>query len=256
MLLGFFLVFFVGVFLGALGAGGAIFSIPILIYYFQIPNDDAIGISYLITGVSAMIASIRYFKELSWNKYTYFFIIPAVTITWIMRHTIIPHLETIIPSAELDKMLMIFLSLLISAAAMGKYKERTNRLKNHYYLTVVLAMLYGSLVGSVGSGGGFLLIPTFRLLMGMHMTQAVATSLSIIALTSLIGFEANEQFLYHISPSLIIFLCLCSICGIIVGFVIHDKCKRKHLELIFIISLVCTATTLLLYQLHDIYIPH
>ena len=178
--------------------------------------------------------------------------IPAVTITWLMRHTIVPYIETILPSAMIDKILIIFLSalMLISAIAMGKHRERTNRLKDHYYLTVILAMIYGSLVGSVGSGGGFLLIPTFRLLMGMHMTQAVATSLSIIALTTLIGFEANEQFLSHTSPQLILFLFISSLSGILVGLVIHDKCKRKHLEQIFIVSLVCTALSLLGSQLY------
>lgn len=240
-----------GIFLGALGAGGAIFSIPILMYCFQFSNDDAISISYLITGISALIASIRYFKDFSWNKYTYFFVIPAVMITWLMRHSFIPYLELIIPQPELDKILMILLSILmfLSAIAMGKYRERTNRLQNHYYFTVLLAMLYGSLVGSVGSGGGFLLIPMFRLLMGMHMTQAVATSLSIIALTALFGFQANETSLSHISIDMLVLLCLCSVIGIALGLLIHDRCKRKNLELIFIISLICTASTLLLYQL-------
>lgn len=254
LILGYFLIFCIGIFLGALGSGGAIFSIPVFVYCFKFSNDDAIGISYLITGISALIASIRYFKDFSWDKYTYFFVIPAISVTWIMRHNIIPHLELIIPQPELNKILMVILSILmfLSAIALGKYQKRTNRLKNHYYLTVLLAMFYGSLVGSIGSGGGFLLIPMFRLLMGMHMTQAVATSLSIIALTALFGFQANEQFLNHISIHRVLLLCFYSLLGIAVGLFIHDCCKIKHLELFFIISLICTASTLLLYQLYSL----
>jgi uncharacterized membrane protein YfcA len=251
IILGLVFIFFVGVFLGALGAGGAIFSIPVFLYLFKLPINDSIGLSYLIVSITALIAVIYYFKDIRWHKHTYFFMVPAIFMTWIMRHSFIPFLEHYISSQTIDFFLMIILSCLmfLSALAMFKHYPRENRLKEHYYWEVLLAMIYGSLVGSIGSAGGFLLIPTFRLLIGMHMTQAVATSLSLVSLTSLFGFEANIDFLQHIPFHFILLLTLLSISGMIVGIVIHDKCQRKYLELFFIWALVITATAILINQL-------
>ena len=104
------------------------------------------------------------------------------------------------------------------------------------------------LVGSVGSGGGFLLIPTFRLLMGMHMKQAVATSLSIMALTMLFGFKANEHFLEHVSWQFIGALTGISISGMFIGQTLHDFCSQSLLQRIFMAALIFTATAILIQQ--------
>lgn len=254
LITGYLFIFLVGIFLGALGAGGAIFSIPIFIYLFKFNLNDAISLSYLITCITALLATIFYFKDISWHKHTYFFIVPAVLMTWVMRHHIIPILEQSLNIETINFYMMILLSclMLLSAFAMFKHIPRGNRLERHYYWDVILAMFYGSLVGSIGSGGGFLLIPTFRLLMGMHLTQAVATSLSLIALTTLFGMEANTTYLEHISNSFIILITLISIMGMVVGIFIHEKCLNKYLDLLFIIALISTGLIILINQFCDL----
>ena len=91
--LGFVLIFLVGGFLGALGAGGAIFSIPILMSCFSLNDDDTIGVSFLVSGITALLALIKYYKEIKWYPYTYFFIVPATSMTWLARRIIIPYVE-------------------------------------------------------------------------------------------------------------------------------------------------------------------
>ena len=49
--------------------------------------------------------------------------------------------------------------------------------------------MVGFITGLVGAGGGFLIVPALVLLVGLPMNQAVATSLVVIALKSLIGFH-------------------------------------------------------------------
>ena len=251
-IIGCFLIFIVGCFLGAFGAGGAIFSIPILIYFFNLSTTDAIGVSYLITGITSLLAVIKYFKNINWHPYLYFFIIPAIIMTWIMRIEILPMLEQAIPMEWFQHALMACLSIFMffSAYAMLFYIPRNKKPNQQHYLMVFLAMFYGALVGSVGSGGGFLLIPIFRLLVGMHMKQAIASSLSIIALTSLVGFEASRQFPHQYSWYLITQLNIISIAGMVLGLKFHHICSQSRLQKMFSYALIVTATGILLGQLN------
>ncbi len=52
-------------------------------------------------------------------------------------------------------------------------------------------LIIGIVTGVVGIGGGFLLIPALVLLVKLPMKNAVATSLFIIAIKSLIGFAGD-----------------------------------------------------------------
>ncbi len=252
-ILGSILIFCVGCFLGALGAGGAIFSIPILIYTFEMSQEQAIGVSYIVTGITALAAAIKYFKDINWYKYTYFFIIPAVLMTYLTRHSFLPYLENQFSAEHVHQILMMILSLtmFVSALVMSLYVPKKHFQKNHYYFTVFLAMFYGALVGSIGSGGGFLLIPTFRILMNMPLKQAVATSLSIIALTTLFGFEANVQFLINIPWKLIAYLTIISILGMVLGEKFHQHYSQNQLQKIFIIALILTGLAILFDQINN-----
>ncbi len=58
-------------------------------------------------------------------------------------------------------------------------------------LIVLDGILVGILTGIVGIGGGFLIIPVLVLWVKLPMKKAVATSLFIIALKSLIGFTGR-----------------------------------------------------------------
>jgi uncharacterized membrane protein YfcA len=51
----------------------------------------------------------------------------------------------------------------------------------------------GVITGIVGAGGGFLIIPALVMLAKLPMKKAVATSLLIIAIKSLIGFIGDVE---------------------------------------------------------------
>jgi uncharacterized membrane protein YfcA len=58
---------------------------------------------------------------------------------------------------------------------------------------VLLGFCLGLIIGLLGAGGGFLIIPTIVLLMGFSMQDAVPTSLLIITLNSLVGFLSDKH---------------------------------------------------------------
>ncbi len=77
-------------------------------------------------------------------------------------------------------------------------------------------IIVGALVGLVGAGGGFLIIPALVMLAKLPMKKAIGTSLAIVALNSTIGFlsdfgthEFNWSFLFMFTGFAVV--------GIIIG---------------------------------------
>jgi uncharacterized protein len=59
-------------------------------------------------------------------------------------------------------------------------------------LIVAEGLAVGVLTGLVGVGGGFLIVPALVLLGGVHMKEAVGTSLIVIAMKSAAGLRATS----------------------------------------------------------------
>ena len=49
----------VGISLGLTGGGGAIFAVPLLVYGLQVPSRDAIGVSLITVGATALVGFIQ-----------------------------------------------------------------------------------------------------------------------------------------------------------------------------------------------------
>jgi uncharacterized membrane protein YfcA len=60
-----------------------------------------------------------------------------------------------------------------------------------YFLIFQQGIIVGILVGLVGAGGGFIIIPALVMFAKLPMKKAVGTSLAIIALNSSIGFLSD-----------------------------------------------------------------
>lgn len=85
------------------------------------------------------------------------------------------------------------------------------------------------LTGIVGAGGGFLIIPALVLFAKLPMKKAVATSLLIIAIKSLIGFIGDIQNL-DIEWSFLILFSSLSVAGIFIGIWLNNFIDGKKLK--------------------------
>ena len=96
--------------------------------------------------------------------------------------------------------------------------------------------------GSVGAGGGFLIIPALVILANVEMKIAVATSLIIIAFKSLIGFFIGDALKIDIDwPFLTVFTSI-SLVGIFIGsyigsFIDGKKLKKGFGYFIFVMAI-------------------
>ncbi|MCX6294639.1 MAG: sulfite exporter TauE/SafE family protein [Bacteroidetes bacterium] len=203
------------------GAGGSILTIPVLVYLIGIEPVNATSYSLFIVGVSAFIGGLGYLKNnLICLKTMVVFGFPSVISIFFTRkyllHTIPEHLFTI-GSVEISKNagLMILLAILMIIASYTMIRKSStvkvdlhkhNNEQYRYFLIFQQGIIVGALVGLVGAGGGFLIIPALVVLAKLPMKKAVGTSLAIIALNSSIGFlsdfgthQFDWQFLFIFS---------------------------------------------------------
>ena len=106
----------------------------------------------------------------------------------------------------------------------------------------------GLATGILGAGGGFLLIPTLVLLVGLPMKEAIGTSLLIIALNSLIGFTGD---LWHFTMNwffLIKITCI-AIMGIFAGGYLNRKMPADKLKKGFGIFVLVMGIYIILHEL-------
>lgn len=228
--LGFFAAILIGILLGLIGAGGSILTIPVLVYLIGISAVDATSYSLFIVAVSAFIGVLRYVK----NKLVCFrtvlvFGIPSIISIFFTRkfllHAIPSHLFNI-GQIEItkDAALMILLAILMIVASFTmirkvpsiKIDSEKNNEQYRYFLIFQQGIVVGALVGLVGAGGGFLIIPALVVLAKLPMKKAVGTSLAIIALNSTIGF-LSDFGMHHFNWVFILIFSGFAITGIIIG---------------------------------------
>lgn len=182
---------FIGLSLGILGSGGAILTVPLLIYGLGYPEKLAIASALAIVGsISATTALIGIKqKKVNWTLVWYFggpSMLSAYMGAWASSYV----------SGQTQVML---LAVVMLAAAWKMFRSfeiqtphKTNRL-----LTIMQGTGVGLLTGFVGVGGGFLIVPALVLLGGITMQQAVFTSLVVISINSGAGFIKYQSILYQ-----------------------------------------------------------
>jgi uncharacterized membrane protein YfcA len=234
-----------GMTLGLMGAGGSILTMPILVYFLNVPPVIATGYSLLIVGVTALVGAIRYYKKDQINIRTaLMFAVPAIIAVYTTRRFIVPAIpieiicyNNIIITKDAFIMLLFATLMLISATIMIK----NNRPKPHIVKSKLKLVTYiglegffvGMLTSIVGAGGGFLIIPALVLLAGLEMKIAIGSSLLIITLNSLIGFIGDLQSGISIDYILLTTFLSCSIFGLIIGSKLSGRFSSENLKKIF-----------------------
>ena len=132
---------------------------------------------------------------------------------------------------------MIFFAFIMFFAAISMLRTRKNiavKLVSefNYFIIIIEGFVVGILTGLVGAGGGFLIIPALVLFANLPMKRAVATSLMIISIKSLIGFLGDIGNIEIDWEFLLIFSIL-SIIGIIIGIYLSNFIDGKKIKKAF-----------------------
>jgi uncharacterized membrane protein YfcA len=273
----------IGLVLGGLGGGGAILTVPALVYVAGQTAAQATTSSLVIVGAAAVtgVASHVRTRTVSWRT-GLFFGAAGIPAAWLGSH---------LSHAVDGSVLMLGFSALMLAAAVVMLRpqprivarravavpavvgagagvpsdEATASAEEALEAPVCLrcsskALVIGAglgvgfLTGFLGVGGGFVVVPALVLVIGLPMRLAVGTSLVVVAMnaaTALVARSTTAEFDW----SIIIPFALTAMVGALVGRRVADRLPADQLRRAFAVLLVLVAGYTIWHSVSDLSQP-
>jgi uncharacterized membrane protein YfcA len=185
---------FIGAVLGFIGAGGAMLSVPILLYVFdftpQAATTAAIAV-VLAAAISGLLPKIKS-KEVLFKEagviYREALIIWALGLTTNILFSILAYrLSNSVLTTGLALVLIVAGSSMLIKPIAGTEKRVP------LVWLILISLVIGMLTGLFGIGGGFLAIPILVLFFKVPQGKAAGTSLAIIAINSITAFFGHYR---------------------------------------------------------------
>jgi uncharacterized membrane protein YfcA len=97
---------------------------------------------------------------------------------------------------------------------------------------LAIGLAVGLLTGTLGAGGGFVIVPALTLLGGLAMREAVGTSLLVIAMNSLAG-SAGTATHASLDPRITLAVTGTAVVGSVLGAALGKRISARHLQRAF-----------------------
>ena len=232
----------VGLVIGLAGGGGSILTVPIFVYVFGIPTLLATSYSLFVVGSTSVIGSINHiWKKRVDLRVTAAFALPSFISVFLSRRFLVPALPDplfafegfVLPKSDAILYFFAFVMIVAARAMIRSDRPEAGEAadgKPRYGTLALDGLAVGLLTGTIGAGGGFIIVPMLVLLAGLPIHRAVATSVLIIAVNSFVGFLGDIGHTKLDWNFLLPFTGL-SIAGIFLGmylarFISPDKLKK------------------------------
>lgn len=263
-ILGYLCALFVGLSLGAIGAGGSILAVPIFVYLLHVTPITATRYSLLVVGCTAFVGSLRYFKAHLINfKVAFAFSIPAMMAVVLTRTLIIPALPDAFLGITKDIFILALFACLMIASAVFMIRAKKNKpekserkeySKLRYFWMFVGSAAIGFLIGLVGAGGGFLIIPGLILFFDLDAKQAIATSLLVITFNSFSGFMGDLMIQSKFDWITVgVFLAM-TLFGVFIGTAIGKRTNESVLRKLFGYFTLLVGGSIMITELMKFYL--
>jgi uncharacterized membrane protein YfcA len=190
VVLGLILSLAIGLALGLLGGGGSILTVPVIHYVFGVGAHDAIAMSLGVVGVTSSVALIPHARarRVEWRVGLVFGAASMAAAFFGAQ------LGAALPGPVL---ITAFAMLMVVSGAVMLLRARRPPTASDGPVRVarvlVIGLGVGLLTGTLGAGGGFVIVPALTLFGGLAMREAVATSLLVITLNSMAGLAGTLQ---------------------------------------------------------------
>jgi uncharacterized membrane protein YfcA len=235
----------IGLSLGLLGGGGSILTLPILVYALGMDEKAAIAGSLLVVAVTSAVAMVSHARagRVEWRTGLIFAGAGMLGAFGGGR------LAAYIPARLL---LLAFTAMMVAtAAAMLRGRKDVGVSEKGavpVFRVLAIGALVGLVAGTVGAGGGFLVVPALVLLGGLDMRRAVGTSLLVISLNSFSGFSGH---LGHVSVdyTILALVTLTAVVGSLLGGRLASRFAQETLRRAFGWFVLAMAGFMLFKQL-------
>jgi uncharacterized membrane protein YfcA len=216
----------IGLALGLTGGGGSIITLPVLVYLVLEPVHAAIGTSLAIVGGISAQGFITQRKRVN---FAYGAIIGVLGI--------IGNIPGSILAAHVSgNALLLGFSVVMFVAAFGmlfmRLPPEIERKHAHWLTVAASGILLGFLTGFLGVGGGFLIVPVLVLALFFPMRIAIATSLFIIFLNTIVALLARlagAQVEWGVAALFV----LGGVGGNVLGGMLAQRINQRRLKMIF-----------------------
>lgn len=251
----------IGLVLGLTGAGGSVFAVPLLMLLAGQTMASAVGISLGAVAASTLYASLRngLHQRLLWTPglilagagvvmapigkwlgarlpepwlllaFTLLASLIALRMWWSARQQ--PEAAQVVRASRFSDEPTP--GLLCKLSQSGQFELKPRCVTG----LVIGGLLTGLLAGLFGVGGGFLIVPLLLALSPIAMSQAVSTSLLIIALISSAGFASH---LLSTEPDwrLLGLVAVGGVVGMMLGQRLSARIANARLQQLFAVGLV------------------
>ena len=173
----------IGLVMGLLGAGGSIMTTPLFLYVEHMPPVEAIASSLIVVAVATAFGLIGHAKRghIQWRTGFIF------GISGMLSAFVGGQVGSHLPS---DILLFTFSMIMtVTGIAMIRRRNDLETESPHRPIThrlILNGALVGFITGTVGVGGGFMVVPALVLFGGLAMKDAIATSF-VIGITNCLG---------------------------------------------------------------------
>lgn len=249
----------VGFSLGLTGGGGAIFAVPLLVYGMGVPAREAVGVSLLTVGSTALVGFVQRARSGMVEFPTGLLFAGAGMIGAPVGAVLADR----IPEAVLLGLFAV-LMLVIARRMWRKAGDSTARLpimmddnagptcrrdpEGKLRLTSQCSLLLGLvglgagvLAGLFGVGGGFVIVPALVVFSGMGIQRAIGTSLLVITLVSAAGTATHLLAGKDLTLATAVTFTAGSIVGLFAGSGLAQRLAGPALQKVFAAAIVVVA---------------
>lgn len=237
----------VGFFSGLLGIGGGILMFPLLLYLPPLFGLDPVGVKNItgLTMIQGFFASLT--AMFFYNRYNLVNkpLVLTLGLSLFMSSLAGSLLSKMVPDKPL---LFIFGALAFAASVMmliprsyGKDEMTEDQVAFHRPTAIVIGVSIGFLIGMVGQGGAFIIIPILLYVLKIPLRVALGSTLAIGLFSSsagLVGKVATGQVPFHLAAALLVGAMPSARLGAAVG----KKTKTHYLRWLLAAIIIATAT--------------
>jgi len=238
----------IGLLLGLLGGGGSILTVPMLVYVLGIEPKTAILTSFVVVGVSSLMAIVQHARKnrVCW-KSGFFFGLAGMAGAYGGGRL------AAFFSGEVLMAMFGLVTLATSLAMLFRPQAATPPTTDDLplcpaqvpYLKLLFdGLLVGLLTGLVGVGGGFLIVPALTLLVGLPMPAAVGTSLLVIVMNALAGLGGYATHV-DLDVKLTVIVTGAAVVGAVFGGMLSTRISAAMLRRLFGLFVLAIAVYIL-----------